>query len=107
MIGLVTFALLSAAGAAALALDGPLRWIGRAVQTVRNALRRQVPPVARLPERLLGERDRLLNTLGPRWKGALLAAMGRWAWTTRRFWRPWPPSDPPPSGPCSVRLLHS
>ncbi len=79
VIGLVTFALLSAAGAAALALDGPLRWIGRAVQTVRNALRRQAPPVARLPERLLGERDRLLNTLGPRWKGALLAAMGRWA----------------------------
>jgi uncharacterized protein (TIRG00374 family) len=29
--------------------------------------------------RLLRERDRILATLGPRWKRALLAAGGRWA----------------------------
>ena len=31
-----------------------------------------------LPQRLLRERDRLLATLGPRWKRALLATVGRW-----------------------------
>jgi uncharacterized protein (TIRG00374 family) len=34
--------------------------------------------VTRLPQRLTRERDRLLGTLGPRWKRALLAAAGRW-----------------------------
>jgi uncharacterized protein (TIRG00374 family) len=31
-----------------------------------------------LPARLLRERDRVLDTLGPRWKRALLATVGRW-----------------------------
>ena len=32
-----------------------------------------------LPERLLRERDRIVGTLGPRWKRALAATCGRWA----------------------------
>ena len=32
-----------------------------------------------LPERLLRERDRIVGTLGPRWKRALAATSGRWA----------------------------
>jgi uncharacterized protein (TIRG00374 family) len=78
VIGLVAFAVLLAAGVAVLALDGPLAWIGRVVQRVRNRLRRHAEPVTRLPQRLTRERDRLLGTLGPHWKRALLAAAGRW-----------------------------
>ena len=62
-----------------LALDGPLAWIGRVVQRIRNRLRRHAPPLTQLPKRLIRERDRLLGTLGPRWKRALLAGVGRWA----------------------------
>jgi uncharacterized protein (TIRG00374 family) len=79
LIGLVAFVVLVAAGVAMLAIDGPLAWIGRVVQRIRNRLRRHAPPLTRLPQRLMGERDRLLATLGPRWKRALLAAAGRWA----------------------------
>ena len=32
-----------------------------------------------MPERLLHERDRILAALGPRWKRALAATVGRWA----------------------------
>jgi uncharacterized membrane protein YbhN (UPF0104 family) len=60
--GLVVFAVLAALGAILLALDAPLAWVGRT-----------------LPERLLRERDRILETLGPRWKRALLATVCRWA----------------------------
>ena len=48
----------------------------RVVQRVRNRLRRKRKPVTTLPERLLRERDRILKTLGPRWKHALLALAG-------------------------------
>ncbi len=78
-IGLVAFALLLACGVAVLALDSPLAWIGRVVQRIRNRLRRHAPPLTRLPQRLVRERDRLLGTLGPHWKRALLAGVGRWA----------------------------
>jgi uncharacterized protein (TIRG00374 family) len=79
VVGLVVFLLLAAVGAANLALDGPLAWVGRTVQRVRNRLRRGSPPMTGLPARLLRERDRILATLGPRWKRALLATIGRWA----------------------------
>ena len=34
---------------------------------------------AQLPQRLLRERDRIVGILGPRWKRALAATLGRWA----------------------------
>src|ERR671930_2134651 len=46
---------------------------------IRNRLRRRAAPLTGLPSRLLRERDRILATLGPRWKRALLATTGRWA----------------------------
>ncbi|HEX4716955.1 MAG TPA: lysylphosphatidylglycerol synthase transmembrane domain-containing protein [Thermoleophilaceae bacterium] len=77
--GLVVFVVLAALGVVVLALDGPLRWIGRTAQRIRNRVRRNCEPLQTLPDRLIRERDRLLNTLGPRWKRALLATVGRWA----------------------------
>jgi uncharacterized protein (TIRG00374 family) len=76
--GLIVFVVLAAIGAVLLAMDGPLAWVGRTAQRIRNRLRRQSEPLHTLPERLLRERDRVLNTLGPRWKRALLATVGRW-----------------------------
>ena len=79
VIGVAVFAVLLALGAALLAFDAPLAWVGRQVQRVRNGLRRSAEPLTRLPERLQLERGRLLATLGARWKRALAAAIGRWA----------------------------
>jgi uncharacterized protein (TIRG00374 family) len=76
--GLVVFVLLFAAGVALLSSERPLRWVGRQVQRVRNRLRPRAEPVRHLPERLVVERDRIIDTLGPRWKRALAAALGRW-----------------------------
>jgi uncharacterized protein (TIRG00374 family) len=77
VVGLVVFALLFAVGALLLTTDRPLLWIGRAVQGVRNRLRRRAEPLTQLPQRLIAERDQIIDTLGPRWKRALAAALGR------------------------------
>jgi uncharacterized protein (TIRG00374 family) len=77
--GLVVFVLLGAFATAAMATDGPLTWVGRTAQRIRNRVRRKSEPLRDLPARLLRERDRVLGTLGPRWKRALLATVGRWA----------------------------
>src|SRR4051794_1606655 len=73
------FILLAAAGAASFAFDAPLAWAGRTIQRVRNRLRRHAEPLRNFPARLLSERDRILASIGPHWKGALLATIGRWA----------------------------
>jgi uncharacterized protein (TIRG00374 family) len=79
VVGLVVFVVLFAGGVVLVSSDRPLMWIGRVVQRVRNRLRRRSEPLERLPERLVAERDRIVTTLGPRWKRALAAAIGRWA----------------------------
>jgi uncharacterized protein (TIRG00374 family) len=79
VIGLVVFAVLLALGVLMLAWDGPLEWVGRRVQGIRNRLRWSAEPMRGLPARLRRERDRLLATLGPRWKLAVAASVGRWA----------------------------
>jgi uncharacterized protein (TIRG00374 family) len=76
---LVLFAALAGLAALMLTRDGPLVWVGRTVQRVRNRLRRKSEPLTGLPDRLLRERARILGVLGPEWKGALLATAGRWA----------------------------
>ena len=78
VIGLAIFAVASSVGAVLLSTDRALAWVGRVIQRARNRLRRRAEPLHRLPERLLRERDRILATLGPRWKRALLATVGRW-----------------------------
>ncbi len=79
VIGVAAFALLSAAAVALLAFDRPLELAGKALQSARNRVRRGSEPLRRLPERLRTERDRLLATLGPQWKQAVVATIGRWA----------------------------
>jgi hypothetical protein len=79
LIGITVFALLSAAAVALLAFDRPLEIVARAVQSLRNRIRRGSAPIRRLPERLRRERDKLLATLGPQWKQAVVATVGRWA----------------------------
>jgi uncharacterized protein (TIRG00374 family) len=79
LVGVAVFTLLLAAAVLVLAFDHYLAWVGRIVQRVRNRLRRRSEPLRDLPERLLRERNRLLATLGPRWKLALLITVGRWA----------------------------
>ena len=77
--GLVIFVVLFAIGVVLLSSDRALLWVGRLIQRVRNRLRRRSEPLRELPQRLVRERDRILGTLGPRWKRALAAAVGRWA----------------------------
>ena len=79
VLALVVFAVLCGAGGVLMRFDRPLAWIGRTVQRARNRLRPRTEPLTALPARLLGDRDRILATLGPRWKGALAATVGRWA----------------------------
>jgi uncharacterized protein (TIRG00374 family) len=74
----VAFAVTAGIGALLLSTDGPLAWIGRVVQRIRNRLRRKSKPLTGLPDRLLHQRDQILDTLGPRWKRALLDTVGRW-----------------------------
>ncbi|HEY7599854.1 MAG TPA: lysylphosphatidylglycerol synthase transmembrane domain-containing protein, partial [Candidatus Limnocylindrales bacterium] len=78
-VGLAVFVALFALGALLIAVDGVLAWVGRLIQRVRNRLRRHSEPLTQLPDRLLRERDRIIGTLGPRWKRALAATSGRWA----------------------------
>jgi uncharacterized protein (TIRG00374 family) len=78
-VGVAVFVALFAIGAVLIAYDGALAWVGRVVQRVRNRMRRRSEPLRHLPERLLRERDRIVQTLGPRWKRALAATCGRWA----------------------------
>jgi uncharacterized protein (TIRG00374 family) len=79
LIGVGVFLLLLGAAVALLAFDRPLELAGKAVQAVRNRLRRRSEPLARLPDRLRTERDKLLAILGPNWKQAVAATVGRWA----------------------------
>jgi uncharacterized protein (TIRG00374 family) len=79
VIGLVVFVALFAIGTVLIALDGPLAWLGRVIQRVRNRLRRRSEPLRHLPTRLLRERDRIVGVLGPKWKRSLAATVGRWA----------------------------
>jgi uncharacterized protein (TIRG00374 family) len=79
LIGVAVFAVLLAVAITLLAFDRPLCWVGGRIQAIRNRLRRGSEPIRHLPDRLRRERDRLLATLGPRWKLALAATVGRWA----------------------------
>jgi uncharacterized protein (TIRG00374 family) len=72
------FLLALAVGAVFVTTDGPLRATGRAIQAVRNRLRRSREPGTDLPDRLVAERDLVRGTLGQRWWVALLSGLGNW-----------------------------
>lgn len=77
--GFVVFTFLFAVGAWVLSAEAPLHRIGRTVQGARNRLRPHAVPVEHLPERLLRERDRIVRTVGRRWRAALATGVARWA----------------------------
>jgi uncharacterized protein (TIRG00374 family) len=78
LVGLTLLTAMFAVGAVMLVFDRPLAWTGRTAQRLRNRLRRKREPLTGLPGRLLRERDRILTTVGRRWKLALAAGIGRW-----------------------------
>jgi uncharacterized protein (TIRG00374 family) len=79
LLGIGAFVLFAGFGAAVLVLDGPLRWAGRVVQSVRNRLLRKRTPITGLSDRLVFERNRIREVLGERWKAAMLLSSGRLA----------------------------
>lgn len=78
LAGALVFVLMVVVGAACVIWDSPLVLIGRAAQGLLNRLRRHHEPVRGLPERLLHERDVVIDVLGRQWWEALLLAAGRW-----------------------------
>src|SRR5215210_780563 len=78
LAGAIVFVLMVVVGAASVIWDRPLEVIGRGAQALLNRLRRHHEPVRGLPERLLHERDLVVDVLGRQWWEALLLAAGRW-----------------------------
>ena len=79
LLGIGAFFLFAGFSAVVLVVDAPMRWAGRVVQAVRNKVLRKRAPLTGLPERLVTERNRIRDVLGPRWKAALLLSSGRLA----------------------------
>jgi uncharacterized protein (TIRG00374 family) len=76
--GAVVFVAMIALGVSCVVWNRPLLLIGRAAQGVRNRLLRKREPLRGLPEKLLEERDTVVQVLGDKWWQALLGAAGRW-----------------------------
>jgi len=72
--GVAVLLLLVAVGTAALSTDLPLTSVGRAAQWLLNKTVRRRRRVSHLPQELLADRDFILETLGERWKAAVVAA---------------------------------
>ncbi len=77
LLGVAAFVLFAGFGAIVLITDGPIRWAGRAAQSVHNRLKRTRPAMTGLPDRLVVERNRIRDVLGQRWKAAMLLSSGR------------------------------
>lgn len=78
--GAVLFGLLMVFGAVAMLFTRPLLAVSRGIASLVAMLGR----LARRdwsfdPDRVIGERDRLVRALGPRWPRAIAAAAGNWA----------------------------
>ena len=79
VVALAVLVALCVAGLLLLGHDRRLAWVGRAIQRARNRLRPRARPLTGMPDRLVHERDRIVGTIGPHWKRALVATAGRWA----------------------------
>ena len=77
LLGVAAFFLFAGFGALVLATDRPIHWVGRAVQSIRNRVKRRAEPMVGLPERLVVERNRIRDVLGQRWRAAMLLSSGR------------------------------
>ena len=60
-----------------MATDGPLVWVGRAVQVIRNRVLSKRQPLEGLPERLIEQRNVIRSVLGRQWWQATLLSVGR------------------------------
>jgi uncharacterized protein (TIRG00374 family) len=77
-IGVIVFAVMAGGFYVLLATRRPLLALGRVIEAVANRIRFRRPPITGLPDRLMKERDEIRRTLGARWMGAVLNAIGRW-----------------------------
>ena len=77
-LGAAVFVLMAGAGAAVLLSDRPLALIARVVGWILARLGRAARAQG-LREKLLRERDAIRVAVGPHWRMALVAAVGRWA----------------------------
>jgi uncharacterized membrane protein YbhN (UPF0104 family) len=75
-LGAAVLVLLVAAGVLAFAFDRPLAAVAQALQWALNRTIRRHRPISDLPHQLLLQRDFVRDTLGHRWKGAVLSAAG-------------------------------
>ncbi len=78
VVGGAVFVAVFAGGAVAVLYDRPLIEVGRALQAIRNRILRKRAPLTGLPQRLIRERNEVMDVLGRRWWEALLFAAGRW-----------------------------
>ncbi len=77
ILGAVAFFAFAGFAAVVLVTDGPLRWSGRVVQRVHNAVLRHKPPLVGLDVTLLQQRDLIRGVLGKQWWLAVLLSAGR------------------------------
>ena len=77
-IALAFLAVMFVVGAVFLVTDGPLRGVGRCVQSVRNRIVSKREPLAGLGTKLIEQRDQILRVLGGSWWEALIGTIGRW-----------------------------
>jgi uncharacterized protein (TIRG00374 family) len=78
-VGLVAFVALLALGAVLAVSDRAVARIGATIQWLRNTALRHRSPITGLPDRLREERDLVSQAMGTRWRAALLASAGKWA----------------------------
>ncbi len=77
LIGVAAFVVYMGLGAVLLETDRPLRALGRAAQWGWNKVRRPHPPLARLDDRLLRQRNQIRTALGREWRQIFLLVVGR------------------------------
>jgi uncharacterized protein (TIRG00374 family) len=77
LVGAALFALMFAAAVIVLNYDSALRSVARGARALLRKLGRG-DAVETLPDRVIEQRDRMVQTLGRRWYVALAAAVGRW-----------------------------
>jgi uncharacterized protein (TIRG00374 family) len=77
VLGVVAFALILTAAGLLLGSNRALLAVARTAQRAHNRLLRKRAPMQDLPERLLRQRNAMVETLGRRWWLALTAASGR------------------------------
>jgi uncharacterized protein (TIRG00374 family) len=75
-LGAALLVLLVAAGVAAFVSDRPLLFVGRWAEWLLNRTIRRKRHVTGLPEALLAQRDFVKQTIGRRWKAAVVSASG-------------------------------